>query len=906
MKRTSEELVGECKQDDPAPRKRPSSAVAGITKSISACKRCRLKKIKCDQEFPSCRKCARANEPCVSLDPATGRDVPRSYVIFLEDRLTAMMNKLKDCGVDPALVQGQVPATSNDSPCNVQLYEETMRDEHRVPFDNLLAAYLINKGTSMQRGVSSTGSLDEHDRIVHSGSNHPSPDAHFSSDPIKRSIELDESNKNIAALGSMKNNASNSYLGDSSGIPFAKLVFTAVNFKPDSVNEDSDEEIKQREGKYAEYATSESSPDFDPLWLPPRNVANGLISRYFVDSNSQLPVLHREYFLKKYYEPIYGPWDPNKSLASDHTKINTSFKLPVNSYPSGEDGKDVIDGALSADGAEHSETKPWYDTWIALSDQDKQTMELPVSYQFPYFFLNMVFAIGHSIEVLRSDIVNVVTFKRRALQYSRSLYASPDRMEALSGTVLLAIYSLMRPNVPGVWYTMGSALRLTVDLGLHAEKLNRNYDPFTRDLRRRLFWCVYSLDRQICAYFGRPFGIPEENISAKYPSLLDDALITMFNDDIDDYSKVQTSMATSKVVALAMFKVRRIQANIVQVLYAHHGEIPRKYPNLQAWRSAMHDSLDNWFQKEIPKTYRKMNCKFNTEFFNLNYYNTKSMLYGLSPKSLCLDDKSFQVVYENTKGTIDAYYKLCNNGKINYTWVTVHNLFMAGMTYLYVIYYSDKGMNEGQQIAEDYTARLLHVLKELIGTCEAAKNCSKIYKVLSAAVIKLKFDMPECNTTDEAARAPNLRSVTKSQAGVMVASSSNASPVESLKASLSRDPFKIHDIKQELKDTFEVPLDRFFDELEKVTSMSEAESINSHFSSINSPIKAEGQGVHSRSHHPGMVGSKNFVSSKDGQRTVDIISQVTSESIWDEFFGKPGIADSNAAGNNNGGIDSFF
>ena len=127
--------------------------VVGITKSISACKRCRTKKIKCDHEFPSCRKCARANKPCVSLDPATGRDVPRSYVIFLEDRLTAMMNRLRERGEDPEKVQGNIPMTSEDNPCNIELYEERLRNDQQVPYDKLLAGYYINKGTSMQKGV---------------------------------------------------------------------------------------------------------------------------------------------------------------------------------------------------------------------------------------------------------------------------------------------------------------------------------------------------------------------------------------------------------------------------------------------------------------------------------------------------------------------------------------------------------------------------------------------------------------------------------------------------------------------------------------------------------------------------------------------------------------------------------
>lgn len=832
-------------------KKRPSSGVTGITKSISACKRCRMKKIKCDQEFPSCLKCAKANVPCVSLDPATGRDVPRSYVMFLEDRLKAMMDKLQECGIDPAQVQGNLPATSSDNP-TVRLFEETQRGEHEIPDDNKYAAFLINQGTSMQRGVSTSDS----NNISPTNSSRSTPDAHLP-DSSRRDREQSESNRNITAMGSMKNNASNSYLGDSSGIPFAKLVFTAVNFKPDAVTENSDEDIKSREMKYADYAKSENSPDFDPVWLPPRNIAESLICRYFIDSNSQLPVLHREFFLKKYFEPIYGPWNTAISIVSDHTKINTEFRLPLK----------------AGNGYERGQVEPWYDIW---RKESKNNIKLPVRYHLPYFFLNMVFAIGHSTEVLRSDINHVVMFKRRAVQYSEALYASNDRMETLAGTILTAVYSLMRPNVPGVWYTMGSALRLTVDLGLHAEKLNKNYDPFTRETRRRLFWCIYALDRQICAYFGRPIGIPEESVSAKYPSLLDDALITTFNDDIDDYSKVQTSMATSKVIALAIFKIRRLQSSILQVLYAVHGEIPRKFRDLESWRSYMQESLERWLEKDVPKTFRKMNCKFNMEFFHLNYYYTKCMLYGLSPKNLSLSPKAFEIVYEGTKGTISTYDKMCSRKKINYTWVTVHNLFMAGMTYLYVVYYSDRGLNEGQQYVEGYTSSILRVLKELIGTCEAAKNCFVIYKVLSAAVMRLKFDMPQPNA------APSLSSRHQGPPDSIPIPDSGGARIEAEDNGLLRSSF----LRQERNETLEVPLDQFFTELEKVAATSEYDSSTGHLSNAGSPVFNDGQ----KNHMQKSVEGRSFLPAKDGQRVIDMISQVTTESIWDEFFGKTGVA----------------
>ena len=71
---------------------------------------------------------------------------------------------------------------------------------------------------------------------------------------------------------------------------------------------------------------------------------------------------------------------------------------------------------------------------------------------------------------------------------------------------------------PGLWYITGVAVRLAVDLGLHYEdgseaeqlkeeqpsnktKITQNEEKGRRewiqDLRRRLWWCVYSFDRLV-------------------------------------------------------------------------------------------------------------------------------------------------------------------------------------------------------------------------------------------------------------------------------------------------------------------------------------------------------------------------------------------------------------------------
>jgi hypothetical protein len=54
--------------------------------NLSACNRCWLGKNRCDQRLPSCASCEKANVKCVGCDPITKREIPRSYVLYLESR----------------------------------------------------------------------------------------------------------------------------------------------------------------------------------------------------------------------------------------------------------------------------------------------------------------------------------------------------------------------------------------------------------------------------------------------------------------------------------------------------------------------------------------------------------------------------------------------------------------------------------------------------------------------------------------------------------------------------------------------------------------------------------------------------------------------------------------------------
>jgi hypothetical protein len=89
--------------------------------------------------------------------------------------------------------------------------------------------------------------------------------------------------------------------------------------------------------------------------------------------------------------------------------------------------------------------------------------------------------------------------------------------------LLLSLYSLraVAPQGPGAWIYVGLAMRLCIDLGLHRRAKTRRsmrertLPLRTLEMRKRVFWTAYCLDRQVSIILGRPFSISDRDIDAE-------------------------------------------------------------------------------------------------------------------------------------------------------------------------------------------------------------------------------------------------------------------------------------------------------------------------------------------------------------------------------------------------------
>lgn len=121
----------------------------------------------------------------------------------------------------------------------------------------------------------------------------------------------------------------------------------------------------------------------------------------------------------------------------------------------------------------------------------------PVS-EFEYWLLYMVLAIGAMGQSRsRKDTYykDGVSWAARALKYADKVLV-PGFVTQMQALVLLVQYSMLDPAHFDSWQLVGFACRAVVDLGYHQDPPKEQQpEKQVLDQRRKLFWCIYSLDR---------------------------------------------------------------------------------------------------------------------------------------------------------------------------------------------------------------------------------------------------------------------------------------------------------------------------------------------------------------------------------------------------------------------------
>lgn len=693
-----------------------SSGSSSSFRNVSACNRCRLRKNRCDQNLPACTSCEKAGVKCVGFDPITKREIPRTYVYYLESRVRYLEELLGDRNIPFG------PSHDFD------LGSKPVKDETTA--HSPLSERSSAKESVIKRKRTDTGS--------DSGSE------------WEQKEESDKLTKLVSNIGmvSVQGASDPRFLGSTSGISFARVVFAAVKSsvpggdrsrrgsKPSSVGSAAATSGTSMRDSFFGLQTK---PNIKPAPFPDRELGLRLVNLYFEHANPQIPILHRGEFMVLFGR-AYAAKDRRRS-SRELYMLNIVFAIGAGIIL--EDSSAKLVPSSGTKGA----TPPGLKQEPASPDSKRQK---PSNRQRP------------AEEYHASAMMHLESFLG-----STSAADRPEGfgggLEQLQAVLLLAGFALLRPVAPGLWYITGVATRLGVDLGLHYEDgaggdaaedssstvkgqdiamggdhsdfESTGFDPkergrreWVRDLRRRLWWCVYSFDRLVSTCVGRPFGISDAVITTDWPSVLDDKDITPTGFLVPSHN---FSGPSYKRVAHHYFRLRLLQSEILQVLQyrqaqrVHAKDAERKSPfmhtklscsflqpfeSFHAWRKDIDRRLWEW--RESAPLQRDTTVQFSVKFLELNYWQAVIMLYRQSlsvphtlagevgphndvesPMTLSADsyedeDEIFLKVAEAGQRVLKLYRQLHRVHLVNYTYLATVHLFMAGIAFLYSIWHS--------------------------------------------------------------------------------------------------------------------------------------------------------------------------------------------------------------------------
>lgn len=290
--------------------------------------------------------------------------------------------------------------------------------------------------------------------------------------------------------------------------------------------------------------------------------------------------------------------------------------------------------------------------------------------RFGRFKIFMVYAIGAAILQLTETYNSTPprSFLTTALRFDPTPRESLS-VPSIEAMLLLVLYNLRSSSSLSVWHMIGLAMRTCVDFGLHREVHYRKLKSYEVQLRRRLFWSVYLIERYVAWSLGRPFSIAEEEIDAELPSELDDSVN---NDNL-----VEQTLNTpneERVPHLRRFiasiKLKRITSQI-------HTRIYRVDKNVSTLLLEVAPLMTLLGEYERSLSSFKLH---EDDFIHMHWNNSIRILLLPFLNILNPDDKLIDTCICASGQMCQLFKRLRQRESSSYSFLLVNSIFMAGLT----------------------------------------------------------------------------------------------------------------------------------------------------------------------------------------------------------------------------------
>lgn len=142
----------------------------------------------------------------------------------------------------------------------------------------------------------------------------------------------------------------------------------------------------------------------------------------------------------------------------------------------------------------------------------RQVFEDPARDEIATFQVTMVLSISALVLSRRSHVELPAAGWCAAAMRNFSSLQIENSVRGLQCLLLLIIYAMHSPSSNfNAWSMNYQCIAMVLDLGLQREPSNAvSLSLLQREMRTRIFWVVYSLDRKLSTMMGRPIGLRDE------------------------------------------------------------------------------------------------------------------------------------------------------------------------------------------------------------------------------------------------------------------------------------------------------------------------------------------------------------------------------------------------------------
>ncbi|KAH7395326.1 fungal-specific transcription factor domain-containing protein [Phaeosphaeria sp. MPI-PUGE-AT-0046c] len=222
----------------------------------------------------------------------------------------------------------------------------------------------------------------------------------------------------------------------------------------------------------------------------------------------------------------------------------------------------------------------------------------------------------------------------------------PGYVTSIQALLLWTIYATMDPHHFDSWTLIGAASRAMVDLGIHQDpSKNVAISRAKLELRRRVYWCVYSLDRSTSLVQTRAFSFSDEAANVAFPFGI--------NPTSPKYSSPQSQVFQQSFdSALDMFRIREIQSEWYMDLF-HSGREPWQDPYPYIWKQ--YARMSDWFQDMPQSTLPAIRS-----FFELELLYSYVYILSPSPRIPHIHEYAQRLIFEHCIAYVTNLLSLLN------------------------------------------------------------------------------------------------------------------------------------------------------------------------------------------------------------------------------------------------------